>query len=176
MILKVGRYTIIPFRSRLNRQIENMSMERLCSLLNIKQKWYAIVPFPCEQPTCPSQKLERRWKRTIAFPCEKVTGIYRIDGTLGVLCPLKTTYFSRFKIHPRVKVFYSFASLSLELTLRDVLGIEDFKPCSKSTFSGFLTIFQGHLHQEDSGGRGVAIGVCGGATPPKTFGFSANFQ
>ena len=35
-----------------------------------KTNWYAIVPFPCEQPICPFQKLERRWNGTIVFPCE----------------------------------------------------------------------------------------------------------
>ena len=60
----------VPFRVRLKRQMENMSTERLRSRLNTKQNWYAIVPFPCEQPICPLQKLERRWDGTTAFPCE----------------------------------------------------------------------------------------------------------
>ena len=49
------RYAIAPCRSRLNRQIENGSTERLCSRLNRKQNWCAIVSFPSEQPICPFQ-------------------------------------------------------------------------------------------------------------------------
>ena len=67
---KDEQYAIVPFRYRLNRRMEKMSTERLPSLLITKRNWYTIVPFLCEQPICPCQKLERRWNGMIAFPCE----------------------------------------------------------------------------------------------------------
>ena len=70
VIREVERYAIVPSRSRLHRQIENISTERLRSRLNTEQNWYAIVSFPHEQPICHFQKLGRRWNGTIAFPCE----------------------------------------------------------------------------------------------------------
>ena len=70
VIRRMERYAIVLFRSNLKRQMESMSPERLRSRLKTKQNWYAIVPFPCEQPICPFQKLERRWNGRIAFPCE----------------------------------------------------------------------------------------------------------
>ena len=70
VIRKVERYAILPFRSRLNGQMENMSTEGLRSRPNTKQNCKAILPFPCEQPICSLQKLERRWIGTIAFVCE----------------------------------------------------------------------------------------------------------
>ena len=63
-------YAIVPFSSRLNRQIGKLLTEQSRSHLNTKRNWYAIVPSPCEQPICRFQKLERRWNGTIAFPCE----------------------------------------------------------------------------------------------------------
>ena len=88
VVRKVERYSIIPFRSRLHRQMENMSTERLRSRLNAKQNWYAIFPFLCEQPICPFQKLERRWDRTIAFPCE-------LGQNLAVLKHIQAMHFWR---------------------------------------------------------------------------------
>ena len=70
VIRKVERHAILPFRSRLNGQMENMSTEGLRSRPNTKQNCKAILPFPCEQPICSLQKLERRWIGTIAFVCE----------------------------------------------------------------------------------------------------------
>ena len=64
------RYTIVSFRSRLNRQMENMAMERLRSLLSAKQIDTQSFRSPCEQPICPFQKLERRWNGTTAFSYE----------------------------------------------------------------------------------------------------------
>ena len=64
------QYTIVPFRSRLNRQMVNMSTKRLHSRLNTKQNWYAFVPFPCKQSNFLYQNLEQRWNRTISTPCE----------------------------------------------------------------------------------------------------------
>ena len=79
---KVERYAIVPFRSRLNRQTENMSTERLRLCLNTKENWYAIVPFPCEHPICPFQKLERRRNGTIVFSRELgLRKIYERFGT-----------------------------------------------------------------------------------------------
>ena len=60
----------LSVRSRLNRQMESISTEKLRSRLNTKQSWYAIVPFSCEQLICPFQRLERRSNGTIAFACE----------------------------------------------------------------------------------------------------------
>ena len=76
------RYAIVPFRSRLNRQMANKSTERLCSHLNTKQNWYAILPFPSEQPICPFQKLERRRNGTITLPCE--LGHNCTDDRMGI--------------------------------------------------------------------------------------------
>ena len=70
VIRLVELYAIAPFRSRLNRHMENMSMEQLGSHLSTKQNWYAIVLFPWEQPICTFQKLERRWNGTNVFLCE----------------------------------------------------------------------------------------------------------
>ena len=55
---KVERYASVSLCSRLNRQIENMSTERLHFRLNTKQNWYAVILFPCEQPICPLQELD----------------------------------------------------------------------------------------------------------------------
>ena len=65
---KVERYAVITLLSE--QENRKHVTERLRSRLNTKQNWYAIVPFPCEQPTCPFQKMERRWNGTIAFPCK----------------------------------------------------------------------------------------------------------
>ena len=92
LMRKVEQCAIIPFRSRLNRQIENMSMERLRSRLNTKQNWYSIVLFLCEQSICPFQKLERRWIGTITFPPDwKVRFLRAEDIFPRQICALRNT-------------------------------------------------------------------------------------
>ena len=112
MVRRVERYAIVPFRSRLNRQMVNMSTERLRSRLNTKQNWYTIVPFPFEQPICSFQKLERRWNGTIAFPFK----LFRSVGWLshGTLQEVDRDLALTWKVGPRRFVVYIlYAKISL---------------------------------------------------------------
>ena len=72
-------YSIVPFRSRMNRQwvkkqqqqaINSCGTEPLRSHVNRNKNRQAIVSFLCEQFNFTFQKLARGCNRTTVFPCE----------------------------------------------------------------------------------------------------------
>ena len=94
-------YAIPTFRSRLNSQMENMSMEQLRSRLNTRQNWYAIATFRSglyrQMENMSTERLRSRlntkqnWYAIVPFPCEQPICLFqklerRWNGTISFPC------------------------------------------------------------------------------------------